>query len=86
MFPVTGISRAKPIMLTVKVNDCDLAMELDTGASVSIISESTFKSIFKDSVNIKSTDISLRTYLGEQLLVVGVADVTVTYASPTSTC
>ena len=56
-------------------------MELDTGAAVSIISEDTFKFVFKDSVSITPTDISLRTYLGNQLPVLGSAEVEVVYNS-----
>ena len=79
LFPV--ISRSQPIMLSVKANGHDLRMELDTGAAVSIISEDTFKSVFKDSVSITPTDISLRTYLGNQLPVLGSAEVEVVYNS-----
>lgn len=50
MFSV--ISRSKPIMLMVKVNHQDIKMELDTGASVSVISDTTFKSLFEDTVSI----------------------------------
>ena len=40
MFKVTtGKTRATPLMVTVKVNDKDLQMEVDTGASASVISE-----------------------------------------------
>jgi hypothetical protein len=81
MFSVTSIARSKPIMITVKVNNRDLKMELDTGASVSIISKSMFKSVFENSVSIQVTDISLRTYLGEELPVLGVAEVEVAYKS-----
>ena len=35
-------------------------MELDTGASVSDISESTYNTVLKDTVPLESTDISLR--------------------------
>ena len=34
-------SRAAPIMVTIRVNGCDSQIELDTGDSVSNISEST---------------------------------------------
>lgn len=83
MFPIS--TRAKPIMLTVKVNNQDLEMELDTGASLSIISEKIFKSVFKDSIRLDSTNISLRTYSGELLPVLGTVDVEVVYDSQTVT-
>ena len=68
-------------MISVTANGRDLRMELDTGAAVSIISEDTFKSVFKDSVSITPTSISLRTYLGNQLPVLGSAVVEVVYNS-----
>ena len=77
LFPI--ISRSQPIMLFVKANGCDLRMELDTGAAVSIISKDTFKSVFKDSVSITPIDISLCTYLGNQLPVLRSAEVEVMY-------
>ena len=52
LFPV--ISTFQPIMVSVQANGRALRMELDTGAAVSIISEDTFKSVFKDSVSILS--------------------------------
>ena len=40
MFKVTtGKTRVTPLMVTVKVNDKNLQMEVDTGASASVISE-----------------------------------------------
>ena len=77
MFSV--ISRSKPIMLSVTVNGRPLDMELDTGASVSIISEDTFNSVLKDTVSIEPTNISLRTYLGKELPVLGTTEVEVVY-------
>ena len=59
-------------------------MELDTGASVSVISESTYNTVLKDTVPLESTDISLRTYMGEELPVLGVATVAVGYESQTT--
>ena len=81
MFSV--ISRSKPIMLSVTVNGRPLDMELDTGASVSIISEDTFNSVLKDTVSIEPTNISLRTYLGKELPVLGTTEVEVVYESQT---
>ncbi len=34
--------QVQPLVVSVKVNNVDLKMELDTGASVSIISEATY--------------------------------------------
>ena len=70
-------------MLSVTVNGCPLDMELDTGASVSIISVDTFNSMLKDTVSIEPTNISLRTYLGKELPALGTTEVEVVYESQT---
>ena len=53
-------------------------MEIDTGASLSIVSEETLN-IFSSGLNLKPTDVSLRMYTGEPLPVIGMLDVEVTY-------
>ena len=50
--------------VTTRVNGQDLQMKLDTGASLSIVSE---KSIFKNTIPIQPSNISLRTYSGKDL-------------------
>ena len=56
-------------------------MELDTGASSSLINEQTFDVIADHSHMImRSTDVHLKTYTGEALDILGVADVTVNYS------
>ena len=39
-------STVQPLAVTVKVNNVDLKMELDTGASVSIISKATYNQLW----------------------------------------
>ena len=57
-------------------------MELDTGASYSVMGESTLRSILGDSVTIEDcNDITLRTYTGEVSPLVGQVTVTVSYKS-----
>ena len=57
-------------------------MELDTGASVSVIS--TFNSVLKDTGSIEPTGICLRTYMGQELPVLGTTTVNVRYTSQTT--
>ena len=76
IFPLSP--RIKLITVTPKVKGQDLQMELDTGASLSIISDKTFKSVFKDTIRLQPSNISLCTYSGEDLTVLGIADI-VTY-------
>ena len=75
------MSRSQLIDLSVSVNNRKLGMELDTGTLVSVISESTYKAVIKDTVSLCSTDVSLRFYLGEQLPLLGVITVQVVYNS-----
>ena len=67
-------SRVAPIPVTVIANGQPLEIELDTGAAVSLISEDTYKAKFKDSVALKSSDITLHSYSGHFLTVMGTAD------------
>ena len=78
-------SRVAPIPVTVIANGQPLEMELDTGAAVSLISEDTYKAKFKDSVALKSSDITLRSYSGHFLTVMGTADLEITYKDQKST-
>ena len=56
-------------------------MELDTGASLSLISEETYKSTFGDSLQLNPSSIILHTYSGEPISVLGAVDVPVSYNS-----
>lgn len=53
-------------------------MELDTGATVSLVSEQTWLSLFPGS-SLKPSRNQLRTYLGETISVLGQLDVVVSY-------
>ena len=59
-----------------KVNSKDLRMEIDTGASVSIISEETLRGCFED-IQIEDTRSKLKTYTGEITPTMGTANVEV---------
>ena len=62
MFTFPG--KGQPIVVTVKTNGSELLMEMDTGASLSIISESTYHSL-SALPELNSTDVTLHTYTGE---------------------
>ena len=65
-----GSGGSKPIIVTVIVHGTELAMELDTGASRSIISERTYEQLRKNGApSLEPSVIKLRTYTGEQLSV-----------------
>ena len=55
-------------------------MELDTGASLSVISEETYKSISQGNGKpLEQTEVKLCTYSGESLPVMGYSEVEVEY-------
>ena len=71
-----------PIMVASVVNGKRLPMELDTGASVSIVSYGTVKEIFPNARLVPS-EIMLRTYSGEHLKVEAEMVATVKYGTQT---
>ena len=62
------------------INGKELNMEVDTGAAVSILSEKTFRKIFPNAV-LKPAAVTLRTYTGQRMSVVGQLTVLVKYQS-----
>ena len=71
-------SSAKPIMVTLKVEGKNLAMELDTGAAFSVISEEIYRSTFTDT-KLRKSNVLLKTYTDEQIPVIGQLNVHVEY-------
>ena len=65
--------------LLVKLNGVDLEIELDTGASISIISEPTYNKLWPQgkAPAIQESQVKMKTYSGEQLPVKGVIKVEV---------
>eukprot|EP00731_Ephydatia_muelleri_P017266 Em0010g364a len=70
-----------PLMVTVELNNSSLRMEIDTGAAVSIISETTYTGLWSKNVRppLLQSTVLLRTYTGEVLSVKGQVMVNVTY-------
>ena len=68
----TSNSSVEPIIINVVINGVLISMELNTGASFSVISESTHERINKVSLTsiVKST-VELKTYLGESIPIIG---------------
>ena len=55
--------RAAPILVTVMLNQAEVVMEVDTGASISVISESTFRKTWKGSApKLQSSNVRVKTY------------------------
>ncbi|KAL5506337.1 hypothetical protein EMCRGX_G007955 [Ephydatia muelleri] len=62
-----------PLMVAVELNNSSLRMEIDTGAAVSIISETTYTGLWSKNVRppLLQSMVLLRTYTGEVLSVKG---------------
>ena len=81
--PLTG--KVKPIVITVNVNGTDILIEVDTGASLSIISEQTFWAIACPTDKLQLTSITLTTYSRDNLHILGTYDIQVGYKSQSQT-
>ena len=57
-------SQTKPIQTIVSIGNQDLLMEVDTGASLSIISKKTYSSL-NNAPQLQSTEVRLHTYTGQ---------------------
>ena len=69
--------------MTVNVNSKPRQMEVDTGASLSIISEETFNKEFNQT-ELKPTDITLQMYSGEPLTILEMMDTEIVYNDQSS--
>ena len=68
----------KPLEVTVQVDGHQLVMEVDTGASLSLISHETYRR-FWPSRPLEASSVNLRTYSGDQVGVLGGLNVDVSY-------
>ena len=76
--------KCDPIMTMVTANGVELKMEVDTGTSVSIISEYTYNKLWTHNMPpLQETTLKLRTYTGETLQIHGAITVDVTYNAQT---
>ena len=64
--------RTEPIIARMTINGADSEMEVDTGASASIISSSTYQRMGPNRPALQPSSIKLRTYTGEKLSVLGI--------------
>ena len=72
---------ANPWSVTVQADRADLRMEIDTGASVSIISMATYQATWLENERpvLQPSRASLSTFTGEKIDVIGLIDVRVIY-------
>ena len=78
IFNLTANKCSHPFQVTVCVDGQDLAMEIDTGASLSSISEETQKSLWPNK-RLQPSTVNLTTYSGEPLSIKGCMVVKVCY-------
>ena len=71
----------KPLVVSMILNEKEIAMEINTGSAVTVLPEATYRSISTEPLH-KST-IKLCTYSGEQLEVIGTAMCKVEYDGKT---
>lgn len=66
-------NRSLPIMVALKVNAADLTMELDTGATLFLISEKTYNNLFpaETAPHLQASTAQLKTYTREVIKVLG---------------
>ena len=63
----------KPYVVTMQINGAELPMEVDTGASLTLISKTTFDRLWDARIapNLQSTSSKLQTYTREDIEVLG---------------
>ncbi|XP_039862929.1 uncharacterized protein LOC120718450 [Simochromis diagramma] len=83
MFNLVGFNKccAEPIYATIQVNGKELQMEVDTGASASVISQATYHSLWHSggAPALQATEISLRQYTGECIPLLGAIEAHAAY-------
>ena len=81
LYHTHGQGNTPPILVNLRLNGKDISMELDTGATLSIVSEKTYHSLFSPDTapQLKASSAKLKTYTGEILNILGTITVTVSY-------
>ena len=70
-----------PITVDLTINSCQVRMELDTGAAISVICEQTYKTVLLQQPPLQVSNLQLHTYTGEKLTVLGQINVSVQYGN-----
>ena len=78
LFVLHAHGSAPPIRVSLAVDGCPLDMEVDTGAAVSIMLQTTFDELWPNRSKAPST-VRLQSYSGEPISVVGSIEVAVEY-------
>ncbi|XP_071506319.1 uncharacterized protein [Diadema antillarum] len=78
LYRVDGKSNVPPLKVKVNIDSQEVGMEIDTGASISLMSETTFRTYWPKR-RLSPTTMKLRTYTNHELEVVGVVEVYVAH-------
>ena len=79
LYPLAERSGWDPIVIKVRVNGNEIPMELDTGAAVSVMSDSCYDRVSSPRLN--ESPLRLKTYTGEVVKPLGIGTVDVTYGN-----
>ena len=82
LFTISDHSSSPPYQVELKINNKPLAMEIDTGSGISLISESVLHALLP-LLKLQKSAVTLRTYTGEVIPVKGSVVVDVSCASKT---
>jgi len=84
LFNITSSGKATPWNVTVDIKEVTVLMQLDTGASLSLMSENTFRD-FLPQRSLSSLQVRLCSYSGEPIPVLGSVNANVTYKAQSHT-
>ena len=84
LYTISEHTSCSPYQVQLKLNSKPIVMEIDTGASVSLISESMLKALLPQ-LSIKRSTLNLITYTGESIPVKGYVKMSPMAPRPTLT-
>ena len=79
LLQLRSLQSTPPLKVMLKLEDCPVEMEIDTGAALSLVSEATFEKLWKKKPALAPSQVRLRSYSGEPIPVVGSVEVNVVY-------
>ena len=80
LYAINSASKPQPYKMKVEVNGKSIQLEIDMGASLTLMSDQTLQQNWPE-VQVSPTGITLRSYSGESIPVLGCVDVNVKYGS-----
>ena len=80
LYGINSASKPQPYKTFVEIDGKSLPLEIDSGASLTLVSERTLRDNLPD-LKLSPSEISLRSYSGESIPVLGSVNVTVKYSN-----